>query len=282
MKNAMQLKAFIRDVSKEKKISAQLVLQNYMLERLLERISLSKYKNQFILKGGFLIASIVGLDTRATMDLDLTIKGLATTMGNIQQVFTEIINIVVEDNVIFEWRGISEIREDAEYAGYRVALTGNFPPMVVPLKLDITSGDRITPKEINYEYKPLFGEKAIQVLAYNLETVLAEKLEAIVSRGDQSTRMRDYYDVYILHKLQSSNIDMANLKQALENTAAQRGTIQIITSYKEIIQSVGNSESMRRQWQNYKASYDYAKDIEFESVCEVLDEILAELFHRGG
>ena len=282
MKNPMQLKALVRNISREKNISAQLVLQNYMLERLLERISLSKYRNQFILKGGFLIASIVGLDTRATMDMDLTIKGFTPAMENIQQILTEITNTVVEDNVTFAWKGISEIREDAEYAGYRVALTGNFPPMEVPLKLDITSGDKITPKEVNYEYKPLFGEKVIPVLAYNLETVLAEKLEAIVSRGDQSTRMRDYYDVYILNKLQSANIDLDNLKKALENTAVQRGTFGIMTSYKEIIQSVGNSESMNRQWQNYQVSFDYAKDIEFGYICEVLDEILDELFHRRG
>ena len=162
MRNPMQLKAMVKNIAKKKRISAQLVLQNYMLERFLERVSVSKYRDNFIIKGGFLISSMVGLDSRATMDMDATIKGYPVSEGTIQK-------------------------------------------MAVPLKLDITTGDKITPCEIEYEYKLMLEDRSIRVLAYNLATILAEKLETVVSRGDQNTRPRDYYDIYILTKLQSEN-----------------------------------------------------------------------------
>ena len=202
MKNAMQLKAVIKNMAKSKHISAQLVMQNFMLERLLERISVSNYKQNFILKGGFLIAAMVGLDTRATMDMDATIKGWAVNEESVKKMFMDICNIELKDDVMFEFKKIGEIREGDEYTGYRVSLVANYPPMAVPLKLDITTGDKITPKEIEYKFKLLLEEREISVLAYNLETIMAEKLETIISRGDQNTRPRDFYDVYILSKLQ--------------------------------------------------------------------------------
>ena len=207
MKNAMQLKSIIKNMSKEKGISAQLIMQNFMLERLLERISISKYQPHFILKGGFLIAAMVGLDTRATMDMDATIKGLSVTEELLVQMFMDICNIQIEDDVHFSFNKITEIRAEDKYSGYRISLTANYPPMAVPLKLDITTGDKITPKEIMYEFKLLLEDRAIKVLAYNLETVMAEKIETVITRGDQNTRPRDFYDIYILHELQGKNID---------------------------------------------------------------------------
>ena len=201
MKNAMQLKSTIKKISKEKGISAQLIMQNYMLERLLERISISKYQPNFILKGGFLIASIVGLDTRATMDMDATIKGLPVTEEHLLDMFTDICNIEIDDNVTFTFKSISSIRAKDEYSGYRISLTANYPPMSVPLKLDITTGDKITPREITYDFKLLLEDRTIQILSYNLETVMSEKIETVITRGDQNTRPRDFYDIYILHKL---------------------------------------------------------------------------------
>ena len=174
MKNAMQLKAIIKNLAKEKHISAQLVMQNFMLERLLERISISKYQQNFILKGGFLIATMVGLDTRATMDMDATIKGLPVNEQTVREMFEEICKIELEDDVTFSFRSIGEIREGDVYAGYRVSLSANYPPMAVPLKLDITTGDKITPKEIEYQFKLLLEDRSISVLAYNLETIMAE------------------------------------------------------------------------------------------------------------
>jgi len=186
-KNPMQLKAFIKNKAAEKHISAQLVMQNYMLERLLERISLSPYKNNFILKGGFLISAIVGLDTRATMDLDTTIKGFTLTHEAIRKIFTEICAVQIADDVQFEIVGISDIRETDDYPGIRVALKANYPPISVPLTVDVTTGDMITPREVEYTFSLLFDDRTISILAYNLETVLAEKLETVLSRNIANT-----------------------------------------------------------------------------------------------
>ena len=277
MKNAMQLKAIIKNLAKEKHISAQLVMQNFMLERLLERISVSKYQQNFILKGGFLIAAMVGLDTRATMDMDATIKGLPVNEQIIREMFGEICKIELDDDVSFSFRSIGEIREGDEYAGYRVSLSANYPPMAVPLKLDITTGDRITPKEIEYRFKLLLEDRSISVLAYNLETIMAEKLETVISRGDQNTRPRDYYDIYILTKLQYSNINLDQLKEALGATAEKRGSSIMAKDYRRIMNAVKNSEVMQRQWNKYQKDFDYATDILFEDVCDVVVKLMGDL-----
>ncbi len=273
MKNAMQLKAIIKNISKEKSISAQIVLQNFMMERLLERISVSSYRDHFILKGGFLIAAMVGLDTRATMDMDATIKGIPLSEQTLKNMFFEICKIELQDDVSFSFLGINEIREGDEYGGYRVALSANFSPMAVPLKLDITTGDKITPREISYDYQLMLEDRSIRVLAYNIETVLAEKLETIISRSDQNTRPRDYYDVYVLQKLQSHNIKMDLLKEAIVATSEKRSTQHIILNYKDIISIIRESSVMRQRWESYQRDFDYAKDIQFEEVCDAVLEI---------
>lgn len=277
MKNVMQLKAIIKNLAKEKHISAQLVMQNFMLERLLERIFVSKYKQNFILKGGFLIAAMVGLDTRATMDMDATIKGLPVNEQTIREMFGEICRIELDDDVSFSFRSIGEIREGDEYMGYRVSLSANYPPMAVPLKLDITTGDRITPKEIEYRFKLLLEDRSISVLAYNLETIMAEKLETVISRGDQNTRPRDYYDIYILTKLQYSNISIERLKKALSATTEKRGSSIVVKDYRRIMNAVENSDIMQRQWNNYQKDFDYAADILFKDVCEAVVKLMGDL-----
>lgn len=274
MKNAMQLKAIIKNTAKEKHISAQLVMQNFMLERLLERIAVSKYQQNFILKGGFLIAAMVGLDTRATMDMDATLKGLPVNKKAIREMFEEICKIELDDDVTFSFRSIGEIRGGDEYAGYRVSLSANYPPMAVPLKLDITTGDKITPKEIEYQFKLLLEDRSISVLAYNLETILAEKLETIISRGEQNTRPRDYYDVYILTKLQRSNIELTSLKAALNATADKRGSKAVVKDYRKIMVTVRNSEMMQKQWYNYKKDFGYAIDIAFKDACDAVVQLM--------
>lgn len=276
MKNAMQLKPVVKSMARDKKISAQLVLQNYMLERFLERVSLSPYRENFIIKGGFLIASMVGLDSRATMDIDATIKGYPVNSETIQTMVEEILAIPVDDSISFEFRSVGDIREGDEYTGYRVALTANYEKMAVPLKLDITTGDKITPKEIEYEYKLMLEDRSIRVLAYNLPTILAEKLETVISRGDQNTRPRDYYDIYILTKLQSENIDLTTLRDALQATAEKRGSVAVVKQYREIMQVVRSSPVMKRQWGDYRKDFDYAAGIEFEETCDV---ILAMMDH---
>lgn len=277
MKNAMQLKAIIKKMAQEKKISAQLVLQNYMLERLLERVSVSRYRDHFILKGGFLIAAMVGLDTRATMDMDATIKGLPVDEGTIRTMFEDICAIDLQDDVSFSFRSIAEIREGDDYTGYRIALTADFPPMAVPLKLDITTGDKITPKEIEYNFKLLMEDRSISILAYNLETILAEKLETVISRGDQNTRPRDYYDIYVLLKLQSQNICLEQLREALTATCTKRGSTEVIKNYAAIINRVSMSAVMQDQWKKYQTDFTYAADISFQDTCNAVLSIMLEL-----
>jgi len=277
MKNAMQLKAILKNMAKQKNISAQLVLQNYMLERLLERVSVSKYRNNFILKGGFLIAAMVGLDTRATMDMDATLKGYPVNEETVRKMFEEICAIELNDDVTFAFRQIGEIREGDEYTGYRVALTANYPPLAVPLKLDITTGDKITPREIEYSFKLLLEDRSISILAYNLETILAEKLETVISRSDQNTRPRDYYDIYVLTKLQAHNIDLPSLKEALAATCGKRGSAEIVKGYIPIMERVKNSAVMQEQWVKYQQEFDYASDIPFDDTCDTVVRIMKSL-----
>lgn len=278
MNNAMQLKAIIRNIAKKKNISASLVLQNYMLERFLERVSLSQYRANYIIKGGFLIASMVGLDSRATMDMDATIKGYPVNEESLQKMIEDIIAVHVSDGISFRFMSIKEIREGDEYSGYRVSLSADYGKMAVPLKLDITTGDKITPREIEFSYKLLMEDRSINILAYNLSTILAEKLETVVSRGDQNTRPRDYYDVFILTKLRAGNINMASLNAALKATSEKRGTTELMKKYHEIMQVVKNSDVMKRQWDNYRKDFDYATGIEFEDTCDIVVALMDRLF----
>ena len=273
-KNPMQLKAFIKNKAVEKHISAQLVMQNYMLERLLERISLSPYKNNFILKGGFLISAIVGLDTRATMDLDTTIKGFTLTHESILKIFTEICTIRIADDVQFEVVGISDIRETDDYPGIRVALKANYSPISVPLTVDVTTGDMITPREMEYTLPLLFDDRVINILAYNIETILAEKLETVLSRNIANTRLRDYYDIYILYALRGAECDKVMLRRALERTTQKRGSDIIMADYLDIIKEIRESDTLRKLWDKYSHEYEYAKDISFDDTCNTIQRVM--------
>ena len=246
-------------------------MQNYMLERLLERISLSPYKHNFILKGGFLISAIVGLDTRTTMDLDTTIKGFTLTHEAIRTIFTDICAVPITDDVNFELVGISDIRETDDYPGIRVALKANYLPISVPLTVDVTTGDMITPREMEYTFPLLFDDRTISILAYNLETVLAEKLETVLSRNIANTRPRDYYDIHILYALRGSECDKTMLRHALERTTQKRGSGMILTDYNEIIKEIRESSKL---WEKYRREYQYAKDISFDDTCSTIQIIM--------
>lgn len=273
-KNPMQLKAFIKKKASEKNISAQLVMQNYMLERLLERISLSKYRKNFILKGGFLVSAIVGLDTRATMDLDTTIKGLTLSRDSIREIFKEICEIQIADDVKFELTDICDIREVDDYPGVRVSLKASYPPISVPLTVDVTTGDAITPKEIEYSFPLLFDPRSISVLTYNLETVLAEKIETVLSRGVANTRLRDFYDIHILYTLHGEKCDMAMLSLALKRTMDKRGSRKVMGVYSEIIAEIRLNDRFKMSWKKYQRDFDYAKEISFDDVCDTLQRIM--------
>lgn len=272
--NPMQFKAFIKKKAKDKNISAQLVMQNYMLERLLERISLSKYKNNFIIKGGFLISSIVGLDTRTTMDLDTTIKGFSLTHKSIREIFENICSIKIDDDIKFEIIDVYDIREKDDYPGIRVSLKANYTPISVPLTVDVTTGDEITPREIEYTYSLLFDDRSINVIAYNLETVLAEKIETVLSRGIANTRTRDYYDIYILYILRKEQCDYKVLLKALNKTTEKRGSHKILEEYEDIISNIRASKELNDFWIKYQSNFDYAKDISFVEVCDTILKIM--------
>ena len=261
----------------EKHISAQLVMQNYMLERLLERISLSPYRDNFILKGGFLISAIVGLDTRATMDLDTTIKGFTLTHDAIRQIFEEICEIHIEDNVSFTVYSVSDIRETDDYPGIRIGLKAHYPPICVPLTVDVTTGDIITPQEVEYTFSLLFDQRTIHMMAYNLETILAEKLETVLSRNLANTRPRDYYDIHILYSLRFAECDPAILHRALTRTMEKRGSLMILKNSPEIIEEIHRSPALRNRWEKYSQEYEYARDISFDDTCRTLQAIITAI-----
>ena len=273
-RNAMSLKAIINNIAKENKVSAQSVLQTYMLERLLERISISEYKDNFILKGGMLISAMLGIDSRTTMDMDTTIKGFKLTEENITNIINEICNIKIDDGVTFEVQKIELIREDDDYGGYRITFKANYmESMPVIMKIDITTGDKITYKEIKYSFDLMLEDRKIQIWSYNLETVIAEKFESIIKRGILGTRIRDYYDVYMLLNTQTKNINFNTLKDAIYSTAEHRNTINIIKDWQKIIEQLNNSNIMKKQWERYKKDNFYAKAIKYEDLIESLKQV---------
>ena len=266
IKNSMSLKAKINNIANKEKISAQAVMQIYMLERLLERISVSKYKNNFILKGGMLISSIIGIDNRSTMDMDTTIKGLKLDIDNLTNILQEIIKIDIEDNIKFEIIDIKNIREDDNYGGLRVHLQAIFDEMPVDLKLDITTGDKITYKEIKYKYHLLLENKSIEIWTYNISTIIAEKYESIIKRSTLNTRIRDYYDLYMLTHLRK-NISNKMLKTAIIETSKHRETYNIINDKNivdDVINSIKDDSSLQKEWHKYQKNYDYAKEIKYD------------------
>ena len=267
---ARQLKDLIRNLSKKKSADAQILMRNYMMERFLERISLSEYKDKFILKGGMLVAAMVGLDARATMDLDATIKGANVSLTDVETIISNIIAIPIDDGVSFRIKRISEIMEEADYPGVRVSMETKFDGAITPLKIDISTGDVITPKEIRYRFNLMLEDRTIEVWAYNLETVLAEKLETVISRNVTNTRMRDLYDIYILQKLHGEQLNKEILWNALVATARKRGTLEQIESgdIREIFDEIETSSVMENLWKAYQKNYSYAVDISWHIVME--------------
>ena len=270
---AMSLKAKIRNVAKSKNISAQVILQNYMFERFLNRLSLSEYKDKFVLKGGMLIAAIVGIDNRATMDLDTTLKDLPLTPETIERAINDISSIDLDDDIKFFLKGISPIREDDIYSGYRVALTAVYETIVTPMTIDISTGDVITPGAVKFDFSCMFDEVSQFTLwAYNIETVLAEKIETILRRNVFNTRPRDFYDAYIL--ITTQEFDKTLFFEALKKTINHRGTQEQINDFDETMEIILKSGDLRKTWSNYQKQFYYAKDITFDDVCGAIKSIL--------
>lgn len=274
MSKAMSLKAKIRNIAKQKNIPAQVILQNYMFERLLVRLSASEYKEKFVLKGGMLVAAIVGLDNRATMDLDTTLKNLPLTPDAIRSALEQICAIPLDDGVVFEIGTISPIREDDIYGGYRVMLKARFDTMLTPMSIDVSTGDAITPHAVQYNFSEIFDdEKSYELWAYNIETVMAEKVETILRRGVFNTRPRDFYDAYILTTTQK--FDKSVFAEALNATANHRGTTEQIADVPGILHNIEESLELRAMWDKYRKQFAYAADIEYEQIMEILKTLVA-------
>lgn len=268
IKTSRQLKDLIRNLSKDKAADAQILMRNYMMERFLERISLSEYKDKFILKGGMLVAAMVGIDARSTMDLDATVRGANVNVEDVENIISNIISVSIDDSVKFTVKQISEIMDEAEYPGVRVSLETEFDGVRTPLKVDISTGDIITPSAVSYTFKLMLEDRTIDVLAYNLETVLAEKLETVVSRATTNTRMRDFYDIHILNNLHGETVDYEILGQALSATAKKRGTETFLSESEEVFDEIEDSDAMQKLWKSYQKKFSYAADITWHSVME--------------
>lgn len=268
--NSESIKAKIRNLANKKNIDSQILLRSYLLERILERISHSKYKDNFVLKGGLLICSLVGVDLRSTLDLDATIKNIPLTKESIEKIFREIIDIDVGDIIKMSITKIQDIRDEDEYSGVRLSLVAKMDKAKIPLKVDISTGDKITPKEISYTYKLLLEDRSISIGAYPIETVLAEKIESILSRNLLNTRMRDFYDIYILLKTKKTIVDVEILKKAFINTSKKRKTyIDITIDVTSILEKIFKDDDLKDLWERYQIKYPYAKDIEWEQDIKI-------------
>lgn len=279
-KNPMSLKATINNIAKKSKVSAQSVLQTYMLERLLERISISKYKDNFILKGGMLISAMLGIDSRTTMDIDTTIKGFELTEENVRKIMEEVCEIDLQDDITLKLNKVEEIRENDDYNGYRLTFEAKYlNSMPVIMRIDVTTGDKITYREIEYSFDLMLEDRKINVWSYNVETVLAEKFEAIIKRGVLGTRIRDFYDVHMLLKTQEKNINKKTLKVAINFTAEHRKSEDDVKNWKEVVEELENDDTMMNQWRRYQKNNFYAEGIEYEDLIESI-RVVGEIFDK--
>ena len=273
MKTAEQLKGAIRNIAKDKNVRSQEVLQMFLFERILDRLAASSYKNNFILKGGLLISSMIGISERTTMDMDTTVRGIDMAEDKIERIVKEVLSIDAEDGINFAYKRIEPIREDDDYNNFRVYMDAEYGKIKNPMKIDITTGDEITPAAVRYEYPLLFEERSIPVMAYTLETILAEKYETVIRRNIGTTRARDFYDLYALFHVRKEQIRVSILKDAVEHTARKRGSLELLFEWKEIIQDIREEKALQKLWTNYVEENFYASKLTFEEVVDVVSEI---------
>ena len=276
IKNKDSLKAKASNLAKQTNIPNKYIIQNFMFEALLKRISNSNYKDKFIIKGGLLLSSIFGVNLRSTMDLDTTIKGLPLNKSTITKVITEIINIDLKDNITFEIENIKDIREEELYSGFEVNLKADFDGLKTNLMIDITTGDIITYKEVEFKYNTLFDNDTINIMTYNYETIIAEKFESIISRNIDNTRMKDYYDLYMFVNLKWNDINKETLRKAIINTSKNRETLSYIENANDYINLIEDDSKLKLLWINYQKNYEYAKDISFEDTIKSI-KIVSEI-----
>ena len=277
MVNIIEFKNKITSVEEEYDLNHYEVLQRFMFERILERISISKYNSNFILKGGLLLSAIFGINERSTKDIDTTIIGIDISKTEMVKILNEILNIDLNDGTTFNIVNITDIREESEYGGNKYNIIGKIENIKVQLEIDISTGDKVTPREMKYKYQSIFENKSIIINCYNLETILAEKLETILRRGKFNSRMKDYYDVYYILNNLYDDIDILILNNAIKNTFNKRDSIKYLNDYKEIILSIKNGSIINNLWNAYSSKYKYACNIKFSNILETIENILDDI-----
>ncbi len=274
IKTSRQLKDKVSNLSGNDSKKAQTLIRKYMMERFLARISHSKYKNNFILKGGMLVSALVGVESRATMDIDTTVRMLPLTKDNAIEVIAEIMKIDLDDDIFYEIKKVEDIMEEHDYSGVRFTISVTLEKLRDTIKIDISTGDEITPSAIEFSYPMMFDDERINIWSYNLETMLAEKLETVIARSTLNTRMRDFYDIHILWSEKANMINIETLRRAIINVARKRGTLELFDNMDEILDDIAESDYLRNNWNNYRKGSYYVGDIEWADVLETTVNIL--------
>ena len=263
---AKQLKDKVKNLSGGNSDIAQTLIRNYFMERFLERISLSKYRDNFILKGGMLVASIVGVDLRATMDIDTTVKALPLNEQDSRNIIEEICEIQIEDGVTYRITSVKEIMEDFDYPGIRMMLEANLGRMRQTIKIDISTDDAITPGAVDYEYKLMLEERTISLLTYNLETLLAEKIQTNLARGIANTRMRDFYDIYEIMQVKFELVNSKTLRDAFDATCKKRETVFEEKEVEEVLREIQQDQGLEDMWNRFREAYFFVGELEWGEV----------------
>ena len=273
MKTAEQIKGAIRNISKEKGVNPNSLLQMCLFEGILEKLSKSKYRENFILKGGLLISSLIGVDVRSTMDMDTTIKGIPVNEETITRIINEILDIEIDIEISYKLIKLTPIRNADVYEDFSASIECKFGKINARLNIDITTGDVITPREIKYSYSKILEEGTIPIITYTIETILAEKFETISSRNITTTRARDFYDLYMIYNMYNNKINQEILGEAIVKTARQRGSLKAIRQYKEIVELFKINRTIKNIWDRYAKNNLYTKDIKFSDTVEVYEKI---------
>ncbi len=276
-RNAMQLKAIINNFAIANQLSPQLVLQNYYLQRFLERLAKSRYQRNFVIKGGVLIATLLGLKHRTTMDIDATALNLSMNKESLMSVVQEICSIPIDDDVEFVIANVCSIADHNDYPGFRVELFALQPPMKTEITMDVTTGDSLVPSEVENDMPLMFEDRSIQIKTYSMETLLAEKLQAILVRGVLNTRTRDYYDIFLLQKMRGSEIRDAMMRRAFWGTCKKRNTEYLVREWASILDEIFVNPIMKRSWSNYQKKFVYAQNITFEETLNATRELLHKI-----
>ena len=273
MKTSEQIKGAIRNISKKTGINPNSLLQMCLFEGILEKLSKSKYSENFILKGGLLISSLIGVDMRSTMDMDTTLRGIPLNEVSITKILNEILAIEIDADIEYKLIKLSPIRQEDVYEDFCASISCIFGKINATLNIDITTGDVITPREMNYSYSKILEEGTIPIMTYTIETILAEKFETISSRNITTTRARDFYDLYMIYSIYKDKIDKGILRKAIERTSKYRGSFETALQYKEIVELFRESETPKKLWKKYKQNNPYAKDVDFLDTISVYEEI---------